>query len=138
MKLLDKFKEKYNRNEPYIARKDHHPFRVKLGGIMALGGIVLLFAVGMLKVETSQKLLPALVIMVIIIAGMAVISISSLKTKFYVDIVTKDNLVMYKLVIMRGSISNPFREEKVKQLFETFANAEAYYELGSDWDIEPE
>ncbi len=134
MKLLNKFKERYNQNESYIARKDQYVFRIYLGTAMFIGG---LFALGMAAFLLEDGYLRVFLFVLGLPVGIVgfYVMFAGTKALFYTDIVIKKGLVMYKLFIMDGSLFHPFREIKVKKLFETFADAEAYYENGPDWEI---
>lgn len=139
MKMLDKFEEKYSKEEPYIARKGNFPFRSKFGALMIVGGFISLVVLGMSDWQSYRLIaqILTLFLMSVVVLGVLLL-VKSNKIYFYTDIISVDGCIRYRLVIMRGTLFRPFKEEKVKQLFESFVDAEAYYELGSDWDIEPE
>lgn len=126
-----------NKKETYISKRESYDNRMWLGLSMILTAAILVIGLALTSDYVPMLLRQIVFIMLIVLVFIGILIIVYLSNRglFHVVELEEKGSIFYKLHIYKKkySIKDPEPEE---QKFESFSDAEAYYEHGPDWEKE--
>jgi len=129
---MKNFKEWFNKKEEYIIKKERYNRRIYTAVFLLILSIVFILLASITNDELLSWLLSNLfsicfAVAVVILVGYSTVSL------FYIRKVKQNGFIKYSLHIYRSKIGirDPPAEDR---LFDSFDDAEDYYENGPDWD----